>query len=337
MHFNLHFDPYIGLVSSADLLSIFLEQFTDRSVPEFANLTMDLNSLDINEITGFMIEEPSTKASELRPEGMLDVPMKEQKPPRRCEPVKLEYCQSIGYNVTTYPNIVGHKNIDEVKADLIAFREMVDSECYRQAYDFVCRLLQPPCQYREPFEPEMKPICREYCLDFQKACGNRITERFKTLLDCERFPESTGPMSCHSKPNCIEELKTKALSGRLCDGMADCSDLSDEFQCSYCPLNSLYCGRGKDCIAKNERCDGKLDCPDGSDERDCLSIAPVLSELNEPKPMTPQQKRYHSEGFAIFSEKGESGKLCTEGMDTIYDINIQNTVAESLCKALGYE
>lgn len=68
-----------------------------------------------------------------------------------------------------------------------------------------------------------------------------------------------------------------------------------------------------------------------------VSIAPLLSELNDPKPLTPLQMKFNAEGFAIFSEKGESGKLCAEGLDTVNDKDIQKTVAESLCKALGYE
>lgn len=68
-----------------------------------------------------------------------------------------------------------------------------------------------------------------------------------------------------------------------------------------------------------------------------VSIAPLLSELTDPRPLTPQQIRFNSEGFAIFSEKGESGKLCAEGLDTSNEKDIQKTVAESLCKALGYE
>ncbi len=52
-------------------------------------------------------------------------------------------------------------------------------------------------------------------------------------------------------------------------GIADCPNLEDEMTCSYCPANSLYCGRGRACVKREMRCDGKFDCPDGSDEKDC--------------------------------------------------------------------
>lgn len=267
VHSNLRFDPYVALVSSADLLSVFSEQIGQRNIERIANLTVDITTLDINEVSGFLLDS-STNASPLRPEQTSD-PTENSKIQRRCEPVKLDYCRSIGYNITSYPNHLNHLNIDEVKNDLIAFRDIVDSECYRQAYDFVCRLLQPPCRYREPFQPEIGSICRDYCQDFHKACGSRISEQFKKYFDCERFPESTGPQSCHSKPNCVEDLQARALSNRLCDGIADCPDLSDEFKCSYCALDSFYCGRGRTCIPKSARCDGKIDCPEGLDEKDC--------------------------------------------------------------------
>lgn len=269
VHFNLHFDPYIALVSSADLLSVFMEQISQQSIQQFANLTLDTASLSINEVTGLLDEQISTSASPLQPDESQNISQKEQRPLRRCEAVKLEYCRGIGYNVTTYPNLLGHKSIEEVQADLISFREMVDSECYRQSYDFVCRMLQPPCLYRDPFEPEIGPICREYCLDFHKTCGSRIAERFKAFFDCEKFPESTGAQSCRAKPNCVEDLKAKALSNRICDGVPDCADLSDEMKCDYCAIDSLYCGRGRSCVSRSKRCDGKFDCPDGSDEKDC--------------------------------------------------------------------
>jgi hypothetical protein len=147
----------------------------------------------------------------------------------------------------------------------------VDSECFRQAFDFLCRLLQPPCIHATT-QPIPGAVCREYCQSFATGCSERFPKRFKEFLDCEKFPESTSIQSCHSQPDCSLELQTNALSSRLCDGIADCPDLSDEMRCSFCPHGSLYCGRGRFCVAHSSRCDGKFDCPDGSDEKDCCKL-----------------------------------------------------------------
>lgn len=284
VHFNMHFDPYQALVSSADLLSVFIEHISLNTSQHFSNLTFDRPSLDINEVRELMSFEPATSSASLGPEGATtDEPTAVEKVPRRCEPVRLTYCTAIGYNVTTYPNLLGHANLDEATTDLIAFREIVDSECFRQAYDFVCRMLQPPCHYRESLEPAMGSICRQYCTEFHKECGNRIPNRYKSFFDCDRFPESTGAQSCHARPNCVEDLESRALSNRLCDGIADCPNLSDETKCSYCPLGSLYCGRGRACIPRTSRCDGKLDCPDGSDEKDCCKFEIQLLHISNVK------------------------------------------------------
>lgn len=68
-----------------------------------------------------------------------------------------------------------------------------------------------------------------------------------------------------------------------------------------------------------------------------VSIAPLVSSLMNPYPLTPHRPRFYSEGFAVFSEKGGTGKLCAEGLDSTKETTIRRTVAESLCKALGYE
>lgn len=68
-----------------------------------------------------------------------------------------------------------------------------------------------------------------------------------------------------------------------------------------------------------------------------VSIAPMVSAITNPYPLTPHRPRFYSEGFAVFSEKGGTGKLCAEGLDSNKETTIRRTVAESLCKALGYE
>lgn len=79
----------------------------------------------------------------------------------------------------------GHNSIEDVEKDVIAFRELVDAECFRQAHDFICRLLQPPCEKHEPLEAAPGAVCRQYCQSFWSGCGERLPERFKPYLDCE--------------------------------------------------------------------------------------------------------------------------------------------------------
>lgn len=45
-------------------------------------------------------------------------------PPARCVPAQLSYCSGITseYNLTSYPNLIGHLTIDEVSEDLISYR-----------------------------------------------------------------------------------------------------------------------------------------------------------------------------------------------------------------------
>ena len=68
---------------------------------------------------------------------------------------------------------------------------------------------------------------------------------------------------------CIRELQANALSSRICDGIIDCPDFSDEKDCAYCREGHVHCGLGTMCIPRAKRCDGKIDCPSGSDEKDC--------------------------------------------------------------------
>jgi len=90
----------------------------------------------------------------------------------------------MSYKNTSYPNVLGHRNYANLLDDVIKFREIVDSECYRHAYDFVCHVLQPEC-----VGYSIRIPCKSFCMDFMKGCGNRVASLVKTSLDCSLFPE----------------------------------------------------------------------------------------------------------------------------------------------------
>ncbi|CAG9862459.1 unnamed protein product [Phyllotreta striolata] len=333
VHFNIHIDPYYLDITAKNLEEILAKEIVVRESLYFKNLTIDSASLEVKPDS----ELPRMAAATTTPvtEAVTETPH----PPRRCFPLELEYCQRLGYNVTTYPNLFKHWSVRDVRNDVISFRELVDAECYRHAYDFICRLLQPSCR-KGAAEDEMILPCRSFCRDFMIGCGGRLQGKIKEYLDCSKFPEY-GQGECLTKPGCVEELQSKALSPRVCDGVIDCQDVSDERSCSYCPKSHLHCGIGRVCIPRMKRCDGHIDCPDGSDEKRCLSLAPDLASSRKTETATPHPSLYSAEGFVTFNEKGEIGKLCTENINRSLPLNQSNTVlhaaAASLCKTLSYE
>lgn len=335
VHFSVHIDPMYASVDAEDLHQMISKEIGLESA-YFRNITIDPKSLEVieNHQMRSTTVAPSTKS--FVPEAVTQAPP----PPRKCSPLQLNYCNKLTYNTTTYPNILGHESFKDLKEDVISFRDLVDAECFRLAYDFVCHVLQPACR-KGKREDEMLLPCRSYCRDFMTGCGSRLTPRLKEGLDCNRFPEFGSDSSCIPKPDCVQEMQTKALSPRICDGVVDCQDTSDERTCAYCPPDQIHCGIGRACIKESKRCDGRRDCPDGSDERACLSLSPSVGQLAKAKVVTPHLARYHASGFVVFNEKGEMGKLCTENLNRTLPANksteILHTVASSLCKTLSYE
>nr|CAD7448568.1 unnamed protein product [Timema bartmani] len=119
VHFNVHFDPRWLRVQTSDLFTVLSNEIILEEPMYLANLTIDPNSIDVKESSAALTtQQPLSSITAVT----LSPPTTVQPVPRRCGPVQLEYCNKLLYNSTSYPNKLGHNNLQEVLDNVIAFR-----------------------------------------------------------------------------------------------------------------------------------------------------------------------------------------------------------------------
>jgi len=246
---------------------------------------------------------------------------------RQCVPVESSYCSNLPYNLTTFPNMLGHQHIADVDLITPRIKDVVDSGCHPLAYELLCQLVQPVCYSERMVKP-----CQQFCMEFLSSCKAHLPVGLLGSLQCASLPtEADGPGACISKPGCVEDMRGRGLEQRVCDGTVDCPDFSDELYCDYCPEKHFHCGVGRQCIDKEKMCDGVSDCYNGADEKGCLSLAPRLS-------VGSYIHQYNSEGYLLYQRAGRAGKVCAglEAEGENQEAYVK-TLANQTCKALEYE
>ncbi|XP_015601764.1 uncharacterized protein LOC107270868 isoform X2 [Cephus cinctus] len=105
------------------------------------------------------------------------------------------------------------------------------------------------------------------CIGFQCNDGLCLPSgaRCNMLRECQN---SEDELNC----SCADFLKAQLLNHKICDGIADCWDYSDETDCDWCQHGHFVCGNSRSCIEHSKVCDGFRDCPGGEDEKKCAAL-----------------------------------------------------------------
>ena len=123
---------------------------------------------------------------------------------QKCEPLSIPLCTDVGtqmgnatmYNMTTYPNLLSHRNQEEAGLEVHQFFPLVKVECSKYLGLFLCSVYAPVCS-----QTLVLP-CRSLCEAARDVCiglMNSFGFVWPDALKCERFPKE-GEKLCIRAP-----------------------------------------------------------------------------------------------------------------------------------------
>ncbi|KAG7200318.1 hypothetical protein KM043_017781 [Ampulex compressa] len=118
-----------------------------------------------------------------------------------CEPIRIEMCRGLGYNVTAMPNLVGHEIQGDADFTLQTFSPLIQYGCSTQLHLFLCAVYAPMCtdKVSSPIGP-----CRGLCEQVRARCFP-VLQGFgfpwPAALNCSKFPpENNHQHMCMEGP-----------------------------------------------------------------------------------------------------------------------------------------
>lgn len=111
---------------------------------------------------------------------------------RTCEPIRVELCTDLGYNMTAMPNLGGNDLQQEADYNLKSFSPLIQYGCSSQLKLFLCSVYVPMCT-----EKVMNPIgpCRGLCESVRFRCYPVLRGfgfPWPDALNCSRFPSKNN-------------------------------------------------------------------------------------------------------------------------------------------------
>ncbi|KAL7848965.1 hypothetical protein SRHO_G00205880 [Serrasalmus rhombeus] len=111
-----------------------------------------------------------------------------------CEPIEVEMCQGLSYNLTSFPNIwLSIADQKEAANMLRQYRVLRELACFEPLRQLVCTMFLPQCSLQGGV---LQP-CRSICSAAEQQCG-RVLDLFSLSwpFSCHLLPDSHDPMEC---------------------------------------------------------------------------------------------------------------------------------------------
>jgi len=112
-----------------------------------------------------------------------------------CEPIEIPMCMNMPYNMTDFPNHLGHKTQEEAREQIANYHPLIKIRCSADIQLFLCSMYAPVCTI---LDKPLKP-CRDLCESARDGCVNLMksfTYDWPADFDCSQFPEYGGSEIC---------------------------------------------------------------------------------------------------------------------------------------------
>ncbi|XP_019905715.2 membrane frizzled-related protein [Esox lucius] len=113
-----------------------------------------------------------------------------------CEPIEVELCQGLSYNLTSFPNIwLSIADQRQAATLLHQYKVLMELACFQPLRRLVCGMFLPLCS---PEGGVLQP-CRSVCSQAEQQCGQALDLfTFSWPFNCHLLPDSLDPVECSS-------------------------------------------------------------------------------------------------------------------------------------------
>lgn len=111
-----------------------------------------------------------------------------------CEPIKVDMCGSLGYNLTGMPNFAHSSRQADAQYTLETFIPLILKKCSPEIEFFLCAVYIPVCLSDVELQPLIGP-CRSLCQRVRDQCESEMVKYdvdWPEVLECDRFPETNS-------------------------------------------------------------------------------------------------------------------------------------------------